>query len=126
MAVRSHVGKIALVTTYGGDDYGKNNCLDETVGDVFHFHAGLHAIKIGADIRTQDQYSGDVAADNADEVKQRSEQGKADDGSSDSRADEVPERINAHGVEGVNLLGDALDADFCGNGRACPGCNHNC
>jgi len=69
-------------------------------------------MEIGADIRTQEQYPGDVAADNADEVEQRGEQGKADDGSSDSWTDEVPERINAHGVKGVNLLGDTLDSVF--------------
>ena len=103
MAIRAHVRKITLITADRGDDYGKNNRLDETVGDVFYIHVGLNAIKISAGIRTQEKYSGDIAADNADKVKQRREQGKADDGSRNSWDDEVPERINAHDA---NLRGD--------------------
>src|SRR5512137_1851728 len=109
MAIWAHVREITLVTAYRGDDHRKNNGLDETVGDIFHLHAGLNAMEIGAGIRTQEQYPGDVAADDPDEVKQSGEQGKADDGGSDSWADEVPERIDPHGVKGVNLLGDTLD-----------------
>src|SRR4030065_878219 len=108
MAIRAHVREITLVTAYRGDDHRKNNSLDETVGDIFHLQSGLNAMKIGAGIRTQEQYPGDVAADNADEGKQSGEQGKADNGSSDSWAAEVPDRINAHGVKGVNLLGGPL------------------
>src|SRR4030043_1420233 len=97
MAIRTHVREITLVTAYRGNDYRKNNSLDETVGDIFHLHAGLNAMEIGTGIRTQEQYPGDVTADNADEVKQSGGQGKADEGTRDSGADEVPERINAHG-----------------------------
>src|SRR4030065_1000876 len=112
MAICAHVNEITLVTAYRGDDHRKNNSLDETFRDIFHLHADLNAMEIGAGIRTQEQYPGDVTADNADEVKQRGEQGKADNGSSDSWAAEVLERINAHGVKGVNLLGDTLDTDL--------------
>src|SRR4030065_2413754 len=111
MAICAHVREITLVTAYRGDDHRKNNGLDETFIDIFHLHADLNAMEIGAGIRTQEQYPGDVAADNAHEAKQSGEQGKAEDGSSDSGTDEVPERINAHGVKGVNLLGDTLDTD---------------
>src|SRR4030043_2178003 len=115
MAIRTHVREITLVTAYSGNNHRKNNSLDETVGDIFHLHVGLNAMEIGAGIRTQEQYPGDVAADNADEVKQSGEQGKADNGSSDSWADEVLERINTHGVKGVNLLGDTLNTDLRGD-----------
>src|SRR4030065_2372849 len=89
MAIRAHVREITLVTAYSGNNHRKNNSLDETVGDIFHLHVGLNAMEIGAGIRTQEQYPGDVAADNADEVKQSGEQGKADNRSTDSWAAEV-------------------------------------
>src|SRR4030065_2129797 len=65
MAICAHVREITLVTAYRRDDHRKNNRLDETLGDIFHLHAGLNATEIGAGIRTQEQYSGDVAAGNA-------------------------------------------------------------
>src|SRR4030065_160103 len=115
MAICAHVREITLVTAYRGDDHRKNNSLDEPFRDIFHLHADLNAMEIGAGIRTQEQYRGDVAADNADEVKQSGEQGKADDGSRDSGTGEGPDRINAHGVKGVNLPGATLDSDLRGD-----------
>src|SRR4030067_3639685 len=87
MAIGAHVREITLVTAYRRDDYRKNNSLDETVGDIFHLHAGLNAMEIGTGIRTQEQYPGDVTADNADEVEKNRGEGKADNGSSDAWAD---------------------------------------
>src|SRR4030065_16601 len=105
MAICAHVREITLVTAYRGDDHRKTNRLDEPFRDIFHLHADPNAMEIGAGIRTQEQHPGDVAADNADEVKQSGEQGKADDGSGDSGPGELPERGKGDGVQGVNRPG---------------------
>jgi len=88
-------------------------------------HAGLNAINIRAGIFPHEPNPGYVASDNTHEVKHGGKHGEAYDGRSDSGADEVPKRIDAHGGEGVNLFGDALDTDLRGDGRTRPGRNHD-
>ncbi len=91
MAVLAHVRKISLVTTNGGDNHCKNNRFNKAVGYITHNHVSLDAVQVNAAIQTQKHNRGNIAADNADEVKHSRQQGKADDGRGNFGADEIPD-----------------------------------
>jgi len=53
-----------------------------------------------------------IAADDADEVEKGGQDGKADQGGGDARADEIASGSMRMVVRASNLFGDALDADL--------------
>ena len=78
MAILAHVHKISLITADGGDNYREYYRLNKTVGEIFHIYMGLNAMGINPGIHTQKSHTGNVAANNANNVEQGGEQGKTD------------------------------------------------
>ncbi len=72
------MGEISLVTTDGGDNHGKNYRFNKTTGDVFHLDRGLHSVKICTPVDIQQQNTGKIASDDADQVKERCQKREAE------------------------------------------------
>ena len=60
----------------GGDDDREDHRFDEAIGDVFHLHTGLDAVKIRAGVHAEQQHPRDIAADDPDDVEKGCKQGK--------------------------------------------------
>ncbi len=119
------MGEISLKAADRNDQQGEHQGLDESAPHVDPVHAGIDAIEIGARIGPEQDHPADVAAQDADQVEEGRQDRETDDRRGDPRADEVAERVDAHRGQGIDLLGDALDADLGGHGRAGPGGDHD-
>src|SRR5512136_988045 len=98
--------KVALKATDRRDDDGKDNRLHKSAGNVFHFDARLNSVEVSSIIKSQQHHTANVPTDDADNVEQGCQERKADDGSSNPRADQIAERVDAHGIKSIDLLGD--------------------
>jgi hypothetical protein len=68
-----------LKATDRGNDYGKNDRFNKTTGYVFHFNTILCTINVCGRINSEQHNTGEVTANESDEVKECRQKGKADD-----------------------------------------------
>jgi hypothetical protein len=61
-------------------------------------------MKICTLIHTEEDNTGEITAEDTDEIKESGQQGKTDDRSGDTRADEIPLGVDPHGIQGIDLL----------------------
>jgi len=79
------------------------------------FISTLDWVEVSAGIHPQEHTTREKTPKDANKVEERGEQGEADNRSGNPGADQEPERIDAHGIQGIDLLGNALDADLRGH-----------
>jgi hypothetical protein len=73
------MAKISLEAADAGDDCGENQGFDKASPDIHHIQGRVHTVQVGTSICPQQQDTGDIPSDNADEIKKGGEQGKTDD-----------------------------------------------
>ena len=112
MAVRKKVGEISLIAADCRHQAGKYERLDKPAAYVRHLNICVDSIKVGALIHAEEENAGEIPAEYSDQIEKGGQQGKADDRSCDTGADEIPKRIDSHGIQGIDLLRDAEDTDF--------------
>ena len=114
---RVAAGVVAVEGRDRGDDVGEEDGLDERVGD--RIGAEVHEQAVDVLRRDHDaRRSGDEPpAEDADQDREDRQKRKEDHRGDDLRQDEVRRRVDAHDLEGVDLLGDAHGADLGGDAR---------
>ena len=110
--VTPHVGGVALMAADRGHQQAEDQGFDEAPGHVVHGHGAGDAVQIGAFVDVQHEHAGEVTADDADDVEDGREQGEGQQRGHQPGADQIGHGVDVHDVQGVDLVGDAHDADL--------------
>jgi hypothetical protein len=103
----------------------KTRDLANPPDDVAHLDARLRAREVKRRVEAQQDRSRQIPAVEPDDIEERREQGKADQGRGDAGADQKPHRVDVHGLQRVDLLRHPHDADLRRHGGSGPGDHHD-
>src|SRR5438876_641110 len=117
-ALRAVAAVEALVGADPGHEHAEAERLPEADHDVRHVGVGLHLAEVRPGRHPEQDDRDQVAAADAGDVEDRREHGKGDEPRQNGGHHEIAHGVQGHDHEGVDLLGDAHDAELGGEGRA--------
>src|SRR5690606_357056 len=122
---RLQVRVVALEGADQGGDDAKGYRLNQAVADISQRDGVVDSAPIRSFIDSEQFDPREMPAEDSDQIEEGGQYGKAYDRSQQAGRDEEAQRIDSHGVQSVDLLGVALDADLGRKGRAGLADNHN-
>jgi len=123
-----HVVAVTVVMAFGtagpGDDIPKRTGLCNAGIDIPPDHRLFHLVEIGTRIDPQQLDSHNPSTVDADNIKNGAEQWQGDYCGNKLGGDQIFKWIQGHGFQGIDLFGDAHDADLGRDGAAGPAGYH--
>src|SRR3972149_4832440 len=111
-ALSSESGIVTLVTANPGDQGSEAQGLINASEDVHHVHVIGHLSEISAFADTQKTPPYQIASKDTDHIEHGCEQWEDNDPCKKFWHDEIPNRVDAHQLNGIDLFGDSHDPDF--------------
>ena len=113
-----------MIAAHDGNDEAEGRRLHQAGHYVLGFKEVEGALQVGSGIESKLVHTDEIATENADDVADQHQEGKAYDAGQYARYDEVFEWVGRQGGQCVDLFGDPHGADFGGHRGADPAGNH--
>src|SRR5262249_10325938 len=115
---------VALLAADERERRTEHDRLDQPLDDVFRVDRPAEILHERSRVDVLAEHGDDVGADHADEEEEHREDGGHDRAGDDARDDEVVDGGPRHGLQRVDLLGDAHRPELGGDARADPPGEH--